>query len=490
RSAGVAVVDHRRQRGRLARARGADDQHQPARGHDDLLEHLRQLQLLDRGDGAADRADHHADLAALLEHVDAEAPRVLQRQRHVQLQVALELRHLALVHQRVRDLLDHALGQAGVAERVELALDLDVDGCAGRQEHVRRVLFRHQLQEIADVHERTPTARDGIVAIPPDADDNGRGSPGARPPNGHKLRTNQIGPAGPCVRNRAGAHGLREPAAADGGTGDRAAGRGPRRRRRRRPVRGRRHLPGPARAGTGAGGDGPGPRGRGALAGRPGRGGRRPGARLQPQGRGRYRTGAASRRDQPAQVPPRDGGRTMKYLSIGLAALLLAAPLAQAAENPELVRLSQRLQALDADPATAQVAAYERLQARQALQALEQARSSARPAALKVAQARVETAEVAAQTAVIEREIDRLDRERSELLVEASRRDAARARREAERLRIQAQIQAEEAARLREQADAATTAQAEAEGALDSVASGQAARLRAARQRAAELARQ
>jgi hypothetical protein len=180
----------------------------------------------------------------------------------------------------------------------------------------------------------------------------------------------------------------------------------------------------------------------------------------------------------------------MKYLSIGLAALLLAAPLAQAADNPDVLRLSQRLQALDADPGTTHVAAYERLQARQALQALEQARSSDRPAALKVAQARVETAEVAAQTAVTQREIDRLDRERSELLVAASRRDADRARREAERLRIQAQIQAEEAARLREQADADAAARADAEGALDSVASGQAAKLRAARQRAAELARQ
>src|SRR3546814_11286559 len=54
--------------------------------------------------------------------------------------------------------------------------------------------------------------------------------------------------------------------------------------------------------------------------------------------------------------------------------------------------------------------------ARQALQVLAQARSSDRPVALKVAQARVETAEVAAQTAVTQAEIDRLDRERSELL--------------------------------------------------------------------------
>ena len=177
-------------------------------------------------------------------------------------------------------------------------------------------------------------------------------------------------------------------------------------------------------------------------------------------------------------------------LLIGLAALLLAAPLAHAADNPDALRLSQRLQALDADPGTTGVAAYERLQARQAVQVLGEANKARRPVALKVAQARVETAEVAAQTAVVQREIDRLDRERSELLVEASRRDAARARQEAERLRIQAQIQAEETARLREQADADATARADAEGALDSVASGQAAKLRAARQRAAELARQ
>jgi hypothetical protein len=180
----------------------------------------------------------------------------------------------------------------------------------------------------------------------------------------------------------------------------------------------------------------------------------------------------------------------MRLLSIGLAALLLAAPLAHAADNPDVLRLSQRLQALDADPATASIAAYERLQARQAVQVLGEASSSRRPVALKVAQARVEAAEVAAQTAVVQREIDRLDRERSELLVEASRRDAARARQEAERLRVQAQIQAEEAARLREQADADAAARADAEGALDSVASGQAAKLRAARKRAAELARQ
>src|SRR5690606_12154218 len=150
----VAVVDHRRQRGRLAGTGGTDHQHQAALLHHDVLEDLGQLQLVDGGDLALDGADHHADLTALLEHVHAEAAGVLHRDRHVELEVAFELGHLALVHQRIGDLLDHAGRQAGVAQRVKLALDLDVDGCAGGEEHVRRVLLRHQLQEVADVHVR------------------------------------------------------------------------------------------------------------------------------------------------------------------------------------------------------------------------------------------------------------------------------------------------------------------------------------------------
>src|SRR5690606_26166473 len=124
---------------------------------------FRSLQLLDRGDGAADRADHHRHFAALLEHVHAEAVAVRRGDGHVHFQLALEGGHLALVHQRVGDLLDHALGQPGVAERVHPALDLDVDRRAGGQEHVRRVLFHHQLEEIADIHAAAPVFRAAVA---------------------------------------------------------------------------------------------------------------------------------------------------------------------------------------------------------------------------------------------------------------------------------------------------------------------------------------
>ncbi|MGV8940672.1 MAG: hypothetical protein ACOH1P_03925 [Lysobacter sp.] len=155
-----------------------------------------------------------------------------------------------------------------------------------------------------------------------------------------------------------------------------------------------------------------------------------------------------------------------------------------------VAQLSQQLIALDANPDYANAAAYERLQARQAIDALASARSSQVEGAFYVAQRRVQIAEVAARTALMRQQTQQLDRERSELLVEASRRDAAQARAEAERLRVEAQIQAEEAARLRQQGESNAEAMADVETALKGVAGAQAAKLRAAKAREAELARQ
>lgn len=173
---------------------------------------------------------------------------------------------------------------------------------------------------------------------------------------------------------------------------------------------------------------------------------------------------------------------------IALAAALLAGAFSVHAQpDPGLV---QRLAAVEANPEFATLAAYERLQARQALGVLANARSRDRDGARYVAQRRVEIAEIAARSQAAQREVDRLDRERSELLVDASRRDAARARAEAERLRVQAQIQAEQTERLRQQAAADAQAMQDVEAALEGVAGDQTARLSAARDKEAALARQ
>ncbi|MBD9536751.1 hypothetical protein ATCM_17260 [Stenotrophomonas sp. ATCM1_4] len=172
---------------------------------------------------------------------------------------------------------------------------------------------------------------------------------------------------------------------------------------------------------------------------------------------------------------------------VGLLALPMAAV---AAEDPAVAGLNQRLVALQADMRTAEVAAYEKLQAQQAIGALAKAKRKDLDNARYLAERRVAIAEAAARTALARREIEELERTRSELLIEASRRDALRARQEAERLRVQTQIQAEEAERLRQAAEAETLARQDAETALTSVAGRQQQRLSAAQQNAAKLARE
>lgn len=179
----------------------------------------------------------------------------------------------------------------------------------------------------------------------------------------------------------------------------------------------------------------------------------------------------------------------MRPSLLACALLLITLP-ALSAERPEVVALSQRLVALQSDPERSEFAAFERLQAQQAVAALAKARGKQRENALYIADRRVEIAETAARVESARREADRLERTRSELLVEASRREAARARQENERLRIQAQIQAEEAERLRVAAEAETLARQDAEDMLTSVAGQQTAKLGAARQKEAQLARQ
>lgn len=173
----------------------------------------------------------------------------------------------------------------------------------------------------------------------------------------------------------------------------------------------------------------------------------------------------------------------------------LGLPAEQPTDNPlDLPAITAsaelRLQALDADARLNPFAQYERLQARQALAALQASSSRNRQAAALDAEHRVGIAEQAARIEAAQRSIETLQRARSELLVEASRRDAEHARAEAERLRIQAQVQAEETARLRAAAETEAAAREQAEAVLDGAQVDQQARVAAARKKEAALARQ
>lgn len=181
----------------------------------------------------------------------------------------------------------------------------------------------------------------------------------------------------------------------------------------------------------------------------------------------------------------------MRARSIYLAAGLLALPLlAVAADDPMVMQLNQRLMAISANPDTANLGAFERMQAQQAISTFSNAKRRDQELTRYLAERRVEIAETAVRAALAQREVDQLERTRSDLLIEASRREAARARQEAERLRVQAQIQAEESERLRLAAESEALARQDAENALTSVAGKQQQRLSAAQQNAAKLARE
>ena len=118
--------------------------------------------------------------------------------------------------------------------------------------------------------------------------------------------------------------------------------------------------------------------------------------------------------------------------------------------DPDVARLTAVMVALDNDPVLADKAELERFKARQALAALQAARSRDRGHALILADAWVAAAQDAAQAEVLRQQSLELDRERDQILLEASRRDAEMARREADRLRLQSLAREEEAQRLAE----------------------------------------
>ena len=165
-------------------------------------------------------------------------------------------------------------------------------------------------------------------------------------------------------------------------------------------------------------------------------------------------------------------------------------PAPPALQDGDAMAPQMRLQALESDPRYAGVGAYERLRAEQAVQAVATAKSRDRPSAMVLASRRVATAELAAHAELVQVAVRRLEQVRGDLLLEASRREADRARQEAERLRLQAQIQAEEAERLRAAAEAEATARQQAEDVILDVGGEQADKLKAARDRDADLARQ
>lgn len=166
--------------------------------------------------------------------------------------------------------------------------------------------------------------------------------------------------------------------------------------------------------------------------------------------------------------------------------LACAVPSSQAAGIPiteSVMQLTQELDALDQEARDGNAAALERLQARQAIERLQAARTREQQAALDEAQVLLKTAEYGVKASQLKDQLVQLDRERDAIMVEASRRDAALARKEAERLRLQALAREEEQSQLIELESGAAPA------AASSATGEQAKRVAEAKAKEAELAR-
>lgn len=170
-------------------------------------------------------------------------------------------------------------------------------------------------------------------------------------------------------------------------------------------------------------------------------------------------------------------------------ALLLApatAPAQSAAEHEQAVAgLLSDLRALETDPSLADLGALERLKARQAVAAAQEAKRRDRAHAVRVAGLRLSAARAAAEAELLEGQLVQLDRERDQIMVESSRREAEQARRETERLRLQS-LAREEAIQRELEASAVAQTQALEAAAAETA---QARKLAQARAREAELAR-
>ena len=132
------------------------------------------------------------------------------------------------------------------------------------------------------------------------------------------------------------------------------------------------------------------------------------------------------------------------WLMLMLACAVPSANASEASVGESVAQLSLALDALDLESRDGNAAALERLQARQAIERLQIARTRDQPAALDEAQVLLRTAEYSVKASQLREQLVQLDREHDAIMVEASRRDAALARKETERLRLQALAREEE----------------------------------------------
>jgi hypothetical protein len=123
------------------------------------------IRILDARHVRGDVAHHHGRKAALVEDGAAEAAQARLGDREIDLQLALEILDLLRRHQAEGRGAHRIRRQHLLVDRVDLALDLDLDRCVGSEEQVRGPLLHHQLEQGAGLEPAATGGRSDAVFL-------------------------------------------------------------------------------------------------------------------------------------------------------------------------------------------------------------------------------------------------------------------------------------------------------------------------------------
>ena len=144
------MADHRCQRGRFTRARGADDDHQTARHHRDVLQSRRQMQGFQFRNRGVDMPHHHAGTPLLHEHIDPETADLGLGDGEVGLVSGGEFGLLLFAHQHFGEHRAIGRGQRLLGNRADLAVELERRRETGGKEQVGCIAHNHEAQPLVD----------------------------------------------------------------------------------------------------------------------------------------------------------------------------------------------------------------------------------------------------------------------------------------------------------------------------------------------------
>ena len=144
---GVDAIHHGSEGGRLTGAGNAGYQDQAARHVANLLDHLGQIEFVERANLGGNHAEHEADVAALLKHVDAEASQAGDAVGHIDFRGLFEFLLLASGH-HAESHIQHVLGGNArlVGEGKQIAINAQVRVVANLQVQVGGAPLRRNSQ--------------------------------------------------------------------------------------------------------------------------------------------------------------------------------------------------------------------------------------------------------------------------------------------------------------------------------------------------------